>query len=151
MTIPGTVLQVARRSGGFATFLEMVETLDLGDMLDLPAKHTLFAPTDEAFSKVPKATLAKLKRPEEKLLLKAVVTMHLAAGQVVIERLKGRRIRGKSIEGSDLVISGVGAGVVNGAAIVRPDIMAANGVLHGIDRVLWPKLPRAAAESVVLA
>ncbi len=148
MSVPHTIIQVARRAGGFTTFLAMVDQIGLTDLLQAEAKHTVFAPTDEAFAKFPQATLEKLNNASHDELLKAVVSVHLVSGQVLTERLKGRRIRGKSVEGSELVIKGDEAISVNGALIVRPDIIAANGVLHGIDKVLWPKAPRVEAEVV---
>jgi uncharacterized surface protein with fasciclin (FAS1) repeats len=126
--------------GGFTTFLSLAKQAGLAKQLKGPGRYTLFAPTDEAFAKVSAGVLDKLKQPSQRDLLKAIVAMHLVTGQVLTPRLAGRRIRGKSAHGAELVINGAKAITVNGAAVVRPDIVAANGVIHGIDRVLWPKL-----------
>jgi uncharacterized surface protein with fasciclin (FAS1) repeats len=147
--IAATLIDAAEQAGGFDTFLSVVREAGLESLLAGAAKHTVFAPTDEAFAKFPQATLDKLAAPEQRELLTAVVSMHLVAGQVRTERLKGKRIRGKSVQGGELVINGADAVTVNGAVIVRPDISAANGVLHGIDRVLWPKLARDQSEAAV--
>lgn len=127
-------------AGGFSTFLSLAEQAGLAKRLKAPGRFTLFAPTDEAFAKLPAAKLEKLRRPAQGELLGAMVATHLVAGQVLTPRLAGRRIRGASVQGAELVINGAGPIKVNGAVVVRPDIMAANGVIHGIDTVLWPKL-----------
>ena len=136
------LIGVARAAGEFETFLSAVERAGLSPLLQGTARYTIFAPTDEAFAKVSRDELAKLMAPGK--LLKAVVSIHLVAGEVRTARLVGRRIRGKSVEGGELVITGAKAIDVNGAILVRADILAANGVLHGIDRVLWPKLAQRA-------
>ncbi len=134
-----TLLQVAQRAGGFTTFLAWVEQVGLTDLLGGSPKYTVFAPTDEAFSKFPAERLANLNLPGQGAPLKAFTLVHFVAGQMATERLRGRRIRGNSVEGSELVINGADGITVNGAKVVRPDIAAANGFLHGIDKVLWPK------------
>lgn len=133
------MLQAAERAGCFSEFLAAIARAGMSDVLVGPKRHTVFAPTDAAFAKSSKATLVKLKSVPGGAALRAFVAVHLVAGQVSTERLKGRRIRGKSVEGSELVINGAEIITVNGAAIVRPDIAAVNGVWHGIDTMLWPK------------
>lgn len=132
-----TLIQLARRVGGFGVFVAMLERAGLVETLSGANKHTLFAPGDESFDK---PTLAKLNRDDQAALLVAMVKVHLVVGQVLTARLKGRRIRGASLEGSELVINSARAVTVNGATVVRPDLIASNGVIHGIDKVLWPKL-----------
>jgi uncharacterized surface protein with fasciclin (FAS1) repeats len=134
------IISTLARAGGFSTFLSLAEQAGLAKRLKRPGRFTLFAPTDEAFAKFPATTLERLRRPARADLLGAVVAAHLVAGQVLTPRLAGRRIRGASVQGTELVINGIGAIRVNGALIVRPDIMAANGVIHGIDKVLWANL-----------
>jgi|CXWL01.1.fsa_nt_gi uncharacterized surface protein with fasciclin (FAS1) repeats len=136
------LIAAARAAGEFETFLAAVERAGLSGLLQGPARYTVFAPTDEAFAKLSSDEAAKLSAPGK--LLTAVVSIHLVAGEVRAARLAGRRIRGKSVEGGELVITGAKAIDVNGAIVVRPDILAANGVLHGIDRLLWPKLAQRA-------
>jgi len=109
-----------------------VDAAGLAATLKGPSRYTIFAPTDEAFDGL-------TDRMRDKLNPKELVFVHLVSGQMLSQRLRGRRIRGKSVQGSELVIDGVGPISVNGALVVRPDIMAGNGVLHGIDKVLWPK------------
>jgi uncharacterized surface protein with fasciclin (FAS1) repeats len=141
-----TLLAAAERAGGFSSFLAAMAQAGLGSVLTGKRRYTIFAPTDEAFAAFPESTREKLMSPDQIELLKAVIAVHLVSGQVRTERLRGRRIRGKSVEGSELVINGAEAISVNGAFIVRPDIAAANGVLHGIDKVLWPKFAQRESE-----
>lgn len=144
-----TLPELARRVGGFDVFLGMLARAGLTDTLSGPGKYTLFAPDDDSFTKFPKSTLAKLGSSEHAELMKAVVSMHLVVGQVLAGRVEGRRIRGKSVQGGELVISGAGIMTVNGANVVRPDLMACNGVIHGIDKVLWPKFTPGESELAV--
>lgn len=139
------VLAALASAGGFTMFHSLAMQSGLARRLQAPGRFTLFAPTDEAFAKFPTTTLEKLRRPEQASLLDSVVTVHLVAGQMLTPRLAGRRIRGKSVQGGELLINGAEPITVNGAEVVRPDIMAANGVVHGIRKVLWPKLAREVA------
>jgi uncharacterized surface protein with fasciclin (FAS1) repeats len=141
------LLSAAAEAGGFTTFLSLAEQAGLPELLKA-GRHTIFAPTDEAFAKFPAEATEKLGLPEQRALLRAVVTGHLVAGQVLTRQLAGKRIRGKSVGGGELVIAGAKKFTVNGATIVRPDIMAANGVLHGVDKVLWPTRREAGAPPV---
>lgn len=145
-----TLIELARRVGGFDVFVAMIEQAGLVETLSGADKHTLFAPDDESFDKIPKSTLAKLYQSEHADLRIAVVKAHLIAGQVLTARLKGRRIRGASVEGSELVINSARVVSVNGATVVRPDLLASNGVIHGIDKLLWPKLSPKQAGSLQL-
>lgn len=134
-----TILQAGQRAGGFGRFFALVERADLCELLQSAGKFTLFPPTDEAFAKLAPDAQARVGADADLGVLKGVVLMHVVKGQVLTARLAGRRIRGGSVEGSELTINGASTITVNGAKVVRPDIMAANGVLHGIDAVLWPK------------
>lgn len=143
------LIQAAAAAGGFRAFVAAVERAGLAVTLKGPGRYTVFAPTDEAFAKLPNDMLEKLMRENQTELLKSVVRMHLVSGQMLTQRLQGRRICGKSVAGSDLVINGAEAISINGAIIVRPDIIARNGVLHGIDKVLWPKLGQRQGEAAL--
>ncbi|NDC57750.1 MAG: fasciclin domain-containing protein [Alphaproteobacteria bacterium] len=139
------LFDVAVDSGHFSVFLKAAESVGLRDTLESGGPFTLFAPTDAAFDKFPATTLAKLLRPEHAPLLRTVLLFHFAPGVVPARRFAGTRIRAKSFEGGDLFIDGSDGIAVNRARVVAPDITATNGVIHGIDRVLWPKRPEADA------
>ena len=133
------LIQAAKAAGGFNTFLGMAQRAGLTSILEGAGPYTIFAPTDEAFAKIPRSARDKLMPGSQVELLKAIVSGHLVSGRMLSQRLQGRRIRGKSVQGGELLIDGGEAISVNGAQVVRPDIVAENGVLHGIDKVLWPK------------
>ncbi len=134
----GDLLAVAAASGEFSIFIDLVARAGLTNTLQGAGPYTLFAPTDDAFEKLPAATLTKLRAPARKTALRAMTAYHFALGEVHTKRFLGKRIRAKSMQGGDLSITGIEGVAVNGASFVLPDIQAANGVLHGVDTVLWP-------------
>jgi uncharacterized surface protein with fasciclin (FAS1) repeats len=96
---------------------------------------TVFAPTDEAFAKIPKADLDALLKDKAKL--KAVLTYHVVSGKVMSTDLKAGNV--KTVQGSDVMVSTMGGAMVNKAKVVSADVAADNGVIHAIDTVLMPK------------
>jgi len=137
------IIDTAIAAGNFKTLAEAVTAAGLVDTLSGPGPFTVFAPTDEAFAKVPKGVLDALMA--NKTLLAAVLTYHVVPGAVMSSDLKdGMSV--KTVEGSDVKIAISPAGVmVNNAKVIQPDIMASNGVIHVIDSVI---LPSAAAKVV---
>lgn len=133
------IVGAAQSAGKFATFLMAAKSVGLTETLKRDGPFTLFAPTDKAFEQVPSSTLTKLRLPEHEALLRAVLLFHIAPGQVRAGRFAGSRIRAVSLQGGKLLIDGSDGIVVSGARVIAPDILASNGVIHGIDRVLWPK------------
>lgn len=97
----------------------------------------MFAPTDAAFKAFGEFALEALLKDRE--LLNQVMGYHFAAGRVAVARFEGKRIRAVMRAGGDVIISGKGSIRVNSANLVRPDLDAGNGVVHGIDAVLWPR------------
>lgn len=134
-----TLMDVAEATGEYSVFLSLMRKVGADSVFRGVVSHTIFAPTDEAFAKFPQATLEKLSGADHAPLLKSVIEGHVLVGQLYSARAQGKRISGKSLGGSELVIVGGSKTTVNGAVVVRPDILASNGVVHGIDRVLWPK------------
>ena len=133
------IVATAEQAGAFSTFLKALGDADLVKTLQDAQALTVFAPTDAAFDKLPSSMMKKLMQPEHKQLLRALLSYHVAEGQVGTRLLKGKRIRAKSFEGSLLLINGADGIVVSGARVTAPDIEASNGVIHGVDRVLCPK------------
>lgn len=134
-----TIIDAAEVAGAFSTFLALLKKSGVDAILRGVSSHTVFAPTDDAFGQFPRATLDKLSGPEHAPLLKSLIEGHLVVGQLYSARIQGKRISGKSLGGSELVIVGKSKTTVNGAVLILPDILASNGVIHGIDRVIWPK------------
>ena len=112
----------------------------LTDTLKGPGPFTVFAPTDAAFAKLPKATLAALLKPENKAKLTAILTYHVLKGEVkaaqVLKLKNGTR--GPTVEGATVTIHNRGGVRVNNARVIKTDIAADNGVIHVIDTVLMP-------------
>ncbi len=130
------IMQTAVAAGQFKTLVSLVEQAGVAGALAAPGKLTVFAPTDAAFAKVPKATLAALGK--DKALLKSVLLYHVANGKVTAAKVvKLKSV--KTLQDGVLAIRVSGGKVFIGKAqVVTPDVMASNGVIHIINRVLIP-------------
>lgn len=136
----GDLIDTATASGQFSTFLKAVGAVNLTSVLKTNQNLTLFAPTDAAFAALPAGELDKLMLPENGPLLQKVLTYHLINAKVDSTKIKGAKGEVKSVEGSSLLLDGSGATpMVDGATITQTDVMASNGVLHVVDKVLIPK------------
>jgi uncharacterized surface protein with fasciclin (FAS1) repeats len=132
----GNIVQTAVSAGDFTTLVKLVKQAGLVGALSGKGKLTVFAPTDAAFAKVPKATLAALAKDKAKL--RSVLLYHVVKGQV----LSGQVVKltsAKTLEGASVPIRVSGTTVrVGDARVVTPDVRATNGVIHVINRVLLP-------------
>ena len=136
----GDLIQTAQASGQFNTFLKAISSVNLTSVLKTNQNLTLFAPTDAAFAALPADQRDKLMAPENGPLLQKVLTYHLINAKVESSKIKGAKGEVKSVEGSPLMLDGSGATpMVDGANIVQADVMATNGVLHVVDKVLLPQ------------
>lgn len=136
----GDLIETATASGQFSTFLKAVSAVNLTSVLKTNQNLTLFAPTDAAFAALPAGELEKLMLPENGPMLQKVLTYHLINAKVDSTKIKGAKGEVKSVEGSSLMLDGSGTTpMVDNAAIVQADVMASNGVLHVVDKVLLPK------------
>lgn len=132
------IVETAVAAGSFKTLAKLLGDAGLVETLKGPGPFTVFAPTDEAFAKVPAATLAALGK--DKALLKSVLLYHVVSGKVMAaDALKLAGKSAKTVEGSDAKISVMGGTpMINQAHIVKTDIVAKNGVIHVIDAVILP-------------
>lgn len=136
----GDLIQTAEASGQFTTFLKAVGAVNLTSVLKTNQNLTLFAPTDAAFAALPAGELEKLMLPENGPMLQKVLTYHLINAKVDSTKIKGAKGEVKSVEGSALLLDGSGTTpMVDMATITQTDVMATNGVLHVVDKVLIPK------------
>lgn len=138
-----SVVSVADRSG-FHIFATALRTSHHFAKLEGDGPFTMFAPTDAAFQKFSAAALDRLLN-QDRHVLQAVLGYHFAAGKVTSARLAGKRIRAVMHSGGDVIIDGRTGLRVNSAQLVKPDLMARNGVVHGVDGVLWPREAAAVA------
>ena len=130
------IVDTAVAAGQFNTLAAALDKAGLVSTLKGKGPFTVFAPTDAAFAKVPKADLDALLADKAKLA--AVLTYHVVPGNVMAKDVKPGKV--KTVQGSDLTLATAGGGVtVDGAHVVKADIVADNGVIHVIDSVVLPK------------
>jgi uncharacterized surface protein with fasciclin (FAS1) repeats len=129
------IVDTAIKAGNFKTLVAAVQAAGLVDTLKGPGPFTVFAPTDEAFAKIPKATLDGLLK--DKAALSKILTYHVVAGKVMAKDVKPGMV--KTVQGQELTLATSGGVTVNGAKVVAADVAASNGVIHAIDTVLMPK------------
>ena len=131
------IVQTAVAAGQFKTLVSLVKQAGLAGALSGPGPLTVFAPTDAAFAKVPKATLAALAK--NKAELKAVLLYHVVKGKVTASQAS-MLTSATTLEGASLPIHVSGGKVyVGGAEVIKADVMASNGVIHVINGVLIPR------------
>ena len=130
------IVQAAVTAGQFKTLAKLLTRAGLSGALKKPGPYTVFAPTDAAFKKVPKKTLNALLRSKTKL--KAVLLYHVVSGKVTAADVV-KLSSAKTLNGKDVRIRVSGSNVfVNKAKVTTPDVMATNGVIHVVNRVLIP-------------
>jgi uncharacterized surface protein with fasciclin (FAS1) repeats len=126
-------------AGKFNTLVAAVKAAGLVDTLKGPGPFTVFAPTDEAFAKLPAGTLESLLQPENKAKLRSILLYHVVAGRVTAAEVVKLDLA-KTAEGQNITIKTMnGKVMVNNAQVTKTDILASNGVIHVIDIVLMPK------------
>jgi uncharacterized surface protein with fasciclin (FAS1) repeats len=133
------IVDTAVAAGQFKTLAAALKAAGLIDTLKGNGPFTVFAPTDEAFAKLPKGTVEDLLKPENKAKLTAVLTYHVVPGKVMAaDVIKVKEA--KTVQGSSLKVNAAGGKVmVDNATVVKTDIAASNGVIHVIDSVVLPK------------
>ena len=129
------IVDTAVGAGNFTTLVTAVKAAGLVDTLKGPGPFTVFAPTDEAFAKVPKAQLDALLA--DKAMLTKVLTYHVVAGKVMAKDVKAGSV--KTVQGSSITVKTDGGVMVDGAKVIKTDVVASNGVIHAIDSVIMPK------------
>ena len=129
------IVDTAVAAGSFNTLATALGAAGLVDTLKGKGPFTVFAPTDAAFAKIPKADLDALLADKAKLT--AVLTYHVVSGKVMAADVKAGKV--KTVQGSELTVSTMGGVMVDGAKVTATDIVADNGVIHVIDSVIIPK------------
>ncbi|MEE4350717.1 MAG: fasciclin domain-containing protein [Pacificimonas sp.] len=135
---PGTIVEVASGNDSFDTLIAAVTAADLAATLSSDGPFTVFAPTDEAFAKLPAGTVDMLLEPENKAKLVEILTYHVVPGKVMSTDLAGNQLSAATVEGSEIAIDATNGVMVNDATVVMADVAASNGVIHVIDTVLMP-------------
>ena len=132
------IIDTAVGAGQFNTLAAALTAADLIDALKGDGPFTVFAPTDEAFAKLPEGTVETLLKPENKDQLTAILTYHVVSGSVPSTDLAGKTLDVATLQGSTVAIDGTNGVTVNGANVISADIAASNGVIHVIDAVILP-------------
>jgi uncharacterized surface protein with fasciclin (FAS1) repeats len=134
----GDIVAVATSAGNFSTLCAAIGVAGLAKTLRGPGPFTVFAPTDEAFAKLPRGTVEGLLKPENKTKLAGILTYHVLPGKVMAADVK--TMKAKTVNGQELAIKVSGGTVtVNEAKVIKTDVAASNGVIHAIDAVIMPK------------
>jgi uncharacterized surface protein with fasciclin (FAS1) repeats len=134
------IVDTAIAAGNFKTLVAAVQAAGLVDTLKGKGPFTVFAPTDEAFAKLPAGTVEGLLKPENKAKLIAILTYHVLPGKVMSADIAGKDMMAKSVQGSDIHVVAKKGVMINDANVVKADIVADNGVIHVIDAVIMPKM-----------
>ena len=132
------IVDVAASAGSFETLVAAVKAAGLVEVLKGDGPFTVFAPTDDAFGALPDGTVAELLKPENKEKLIAILTYHVVPGKVMAADVV-KLTEAKTVQGQDVSIATSDQGVmIDGARVLKTDIVASNGVIHVIDSVILP-------------
>lgn len=138
--VEADIVDLAVATEFLSTLVAAVKAGDLVDVLKGDGPFTVFAPTNEAFAKLPAGTVENLLKPENKAQLVAVLTYHVVPGKVMSKDLKNGQ-KAKTVQGSDITVTlKDGKAMINNATVTAADIEASNGVVHVIDTVILPKM-----------
>jgi len=131
------IVETAAYAGNFKTLVTAVKAAGLDGILTGEGPFTVFAPNDDAFSKLPAGTVDDLLKPENKRKLSSILTYHVVSGKVMSKDVAGKMKKANSVEGAAVSIDATGKAVmVDKAIVIEADIGASNGVIHLIDRVI---------------
>ncbi len=133
------IVDTAVAAGSFNTLVTAVKAAGLVETLKGKGPFTVFAPTDEAFGKLPKGTLESLLKPENKDKLAAILTYHVLSGMVMASDIAGKKMKVPTVQGSKVAVDATMGVMVDQAKVVKADIATSNGVIHVIDTVILPK------------
>jgi transforming growth factor-beta-induced protein len=133
------IVDTAVSAGSFNTLVAAVKAAGLVDTLKGAGPFTVFAPTDEAFAKLPAGTVEDLLKPENKAKLAAILTYHVVPGKVMAKDVV-KLHSAKTVNGQALTVkTAMGSVMVDNAKVVKTDILCTNGVIHVIDTVVLPQ------------
>lgn len=139
MTKEPDIVDIAAGNSDFSTLVAAVSAAGLVDTLKGDGPFTVFAPTNAAFAALPAGTVDTLLLPENKDQLVKVLTYHVVPGAVTSDQLAGQRLSVATVQGQNVHVNGTHGVKVNDATVISADIVASNGVIHVIDKVLLPK------------
>jgi uncharacterized surface protein with fasciclin (FAS1) repeats len=132
------IVDTAVAAGQFSTLVAAVQAAGLVDTLKSEGPFTVFAPTDEAFAKLPAGTIDDLLKPENRDQLAAILTYHVVPGKIMSGDIAGATTSVDTVQGGALEVDATNGVRINNATVVTADIETDNGVIHVIDAVLLP-------------
>jgi uncharacterized surface protein with fasciclin (FAS1) repeats len=132
------IVDTAAGDAQFSTLVAAVKAAGLVETLKSPGPFTVFAPTNDAFAKLPAGTVESLLKPENKAKLVKVLTYHVLSGKTKSKDLAGKKLEAATVEGSKVAVDGTHGVKVNNATVIKADVWTSNGVIHVIDTVLLP-------------
>ncbi len=138
MSHSADIVDTAVSAGSFNTLVAAVQAAGLEATLRSDGPFTVFAPTDEAFAKLPAGTVESLLKPENKTKLVSILTYHVVPGAVASTDIAGQKLEVTTVEGSMVSIDATDGVMVDNATVIKADIKASNGVIHVIDTVIMP-------------
>ena len=133
------IVDTAVAAGSFNTLVAAVTAAGLVDTLKGAGPFTVFAPSDDAFAKLPAGTVDDLVKPENKEKLTQILLLHVLSGKVMAADVSGKTMSPASVQGEALDVDGTDGVTINGAKVTTADIACSNGVIHVIDTVILPK------------
>ncbi len=139
----GNLVETAIAAGSFNTLVAAVKAAGLVETLSGPGPFTVFAPTDEAFAKLPAETLTDLLKPENKQKLTDILTYHVVSGRVTAADVS-KITEADTVNGQKIKVNATSGVKINDATVTTADVEASNGVIHIIDSVLLPPAASAA-------
>ena len=136
-TATKSIVELAVANESFTTLVAAVKAADLAETLSGECPFTVFAPSNEAFAYLPDGTVESLLKPENKQKLQKILTLHVVSGKVMATDVKPGSV--KTLNGESINVAVADGGVtVNGAKVVKTDIVGSNGVIHMPDSVILP-------------
>jgi uncharacterized surface protein with fasciclin (FAS1) repeats len=132
------IVDTAVSAGSFKTLVAAVQAAELVETLKGEGPFTVFAPTDDAFAKLPAGTVDDLLKPENKEKLVAILTYHVVPGKVMSTDIAGKEMEVASVQGDTIDVNATSGVMVDDATVTQADIEADNGVIHVIDTVIMP-------------
>ena len=132
------IVDTAVSAGSFKTLVAAVQAAGLVETLKGEGPFTVFAPTDDAFAKLPAGTVDDLLKPENKEKLVAILTYHVVPGKVMSTDIAGKEMEVASVQGDTIDVNATSGVMVDDATVTQADIEADNGVIHVIDTVIMP-------------
>ena len=136
-TAAANVVELIGNNPSLSTLSSVIDEADLNDTLEQGGPYTIFAPSDQAFQSLPAATRERLLRDENRELLRQILTYHVVPGNLTASQLESGQVQTQAGNSVNVQVDGQQVRI-NEARVIQPDLQAANGVVHVVDRIILP-------------